>query len=146
MRTVSKLTDQSRARLRLDVSRRAFALMTVLAAKPGAISDPMPVAKGRVSSVLIYKVMGKMFAIVSLRGAESVILKCDPNLAHALRQQFTGVGHRSHLDKRFWICVTLDADVPTKEVRRLVKHSYDLVCSCLTGKQKAELAALPRLK
>jgi predicted DNA-binding protein (MmcQ/YjbR family) len=50
------------------------------------------------------------------------------------------------LDKRFWICVTLDADVPTKEVRRLGKHSYDLVCSGLTGKQKAELAALPRSK
>jgi predicted DNA-binding protein (MmcQ/YjbR family) len=120
--------------------------MAVLAAKPGAASNPMPAARARVPSVLIYKVMGKMFAIVTLRGVESVILKCDPNLAHALRQQYTGVGHRSHLDKRFWICVTLDADVPAKEVRRLAAHSYELVCSGLTGKQRAELAALPRSK
>ena len=137
---------KARARLRLDVSRRASALMAILAAKLGAVSNPMPAAKARAPSVLIYKVMSKMFAIVSLRGVESVILKCDPNLAHALRQQYTGVGHRSHLDKRFWICVTLGADVPAKEVRRLVAHSYDLVCSGLTGKQRAELAALSRSK
>ncbi len=137
---------KTQARPQLDVSRRASALLAILAAKPGAVSNPMPVPRGRASSVLIYKVMGKMFAIVSLRGAESVILKCEPNLAHVLKQQYTGVGHRSHLDKRFWICVTLDADVPSKEIRRLVGHSYDLVCSGLTGKQKAGLAALPRPK
>jgi predicted DNA-binding protein (MmcQ/YjbR family) len=133
---------KARARPPLDVSRRASALMAVLAAKPGAVANAMPAPKGRDTGVLIYKVMGKMFAIVSLRNDESVILKCDPNLAHALRRQYKGVGHRSHLDKRFWICVTLDADVPAKEVRRLVEHSYDLVCSGLTRKQKAELAAL----
>ncbi len=136
----------ARTRPQSAVSRRASALMAVLASKPGAVSNPMPVPRGRASSVLIYKVMGKMFAIVSLRGPESVILKCDPNLADALKQQYTGVGHRSHLDKRFWICVTLAADVPAKEVRRLVAHSYDLVCSGLTGKQKAGLAMLPRPK
>jgi predicted DNA-binding protein (MmcQ/YjbR family) len=57
-----------------------------------------------------------------------------------LREQCTGVGHCSHLDRRFWISV--DADVPAKEVKRLAAHSYELVCAKLTRKQKAELAAL----
>jgi predicted DNA-binding protein (MmcQ/YjbR family) len=48
--------------------------------------------------------------------------------------------YRSHLDRRYWISVTLDADVRSKEVKRLVSQSYDLVCAKLTAKQKAELA------
>jgi predicted DNA-binding protein (MmcQ/YjbR family) len=90
---------------------------------------------------LIHKVKGRMFAIQSLR-QEYVILKCDPTLVPVLRRQYKGVGHRSHLDRRFWIAVELDADVPGKEVRRMVDHSYGLVCAGLTRKQQAELAAL----
>ncbi len=97
-------------------------------------------------SVLIYKVMGKMFAILSVRGIENVILKCDPNLAQALKEQYSGVGHRSHLDRRYWISVNLDADVPADEIEQLVGHSYELVCAGLTRKQKTELAVLSRGK
>jgi predicted DNA-binding protein (MmcQ/YjbR family) len=116
--------------------------MGKLDAMPGAVSKPMSAPIASTPSVLIYKVMGKMFAILSIRRIENVILKCDPNLAHVLREQYTGVGHRSHLDRRYWISVNLDADVPADEVERLVEHSYGLVCSNLTRKQKAELAAL----
>lgn len=115
--------------------------MAILESKPGAEANPMSAPRATSPNVLIYKVMGKIFAILSVRGIENVILKCDPNLAHALREQYEGVGHRSHLDKRFWISVNLDADVPADEVERLVGHSYELVCSGLTRKQKAELAA-----
>ena len=114
------------------------ALQAALDARPGATGAPLPSAKG----VVIYKVMGKMFAILSLRGDPYVILKSDPHLAEILRQQYAGVGHRSHLDRRFWISVTLDADVPPDEIERLVAQSYDLVRAKLTAKQKAELAAL----
>lgn len=92
-------------------------------------------------NILIYKVMGKVFAILSIRGIENVILKCDPHLAEIMRGKYAGIGHRSHLDRRHWISVSLDADVPAKEVERLAAHSYDLVRSGLTRKQKAELAA-----
>jgi predicted DNA-binding protein (MmcQ/YjbR family) len=112
--------------------------------------EALPAAEGREFSPrkdgpalsLIYKVMGKMFAILSVRGVEDVILKCDPMLATALRKEYEGVGHRSHLDQRFWISVRLDADVPMKECKRLVLLSYELVCDGLTAKQKAELARL----
>ena len=102
----------------------------------------MTASTGTAPLVLIFKVMGKMFAILSVRGAENVILKCDPHLAETLREQYAGVGHRSHLDRRFWISVDLDADVAAEEIERLAAHSYDLVCANLTRKQKAELAAL----
>ena len=115
-------------------------LTACLKAKPGAVGDVLTSARG----VTLYKVMGKMFAIVTDHRIENVILKCDPHLAEILRQQYAGVGHRSHLDRRFWIAIDLRADVPMAEVERLVGGSYELVSAGLTKKQKAELAALAR--
>jgi predicted DNA-binding protein (MmcQ/YjbR family) len=83
-----------------------------------------------------------MFAVLETRRVQVVILKCDPHLADILRQQYAGVGHRSHLDRRFWISVSLDADVPVPEIEHLAAHSYELVCAKLTRKQKAELQAI----
>ena len=117
---------------------RTTALRTALEAMPGAVCGSLPSAPG----VTLYKVMGKMFAILEVRKVQVVILKCDPHLAETMREQYTGIGHRSHLDRRFWIAVSLDADVPVEEIVRLAGHSYDLVRDKLTRKQKAELAAL----
>jgi len=83
-----------------------------------------------------------MFAILSIRGIENVILKCDSHLAEMLREKYTGLGHRSHLDRRHWISVSLDADVPKREIERLAAHSYERVAAGLTRKQKGELKSL----
>ena len=119
------------------MSPRIAALRAVLEAKPGAVGEVLASARG----VTLYKVMGKMFAILTDHKIENVILKCDPHLAEILREQYVGVGHRSHLDRRFWIAVDLQADVPMAEVERLAGASYDLVCAGLTKKQKTALAA-----
>jgi len=124
------------------LTRRTAALKAHLDAFAGAVGEPYAPARAATPLILMYKVMGKMFAILSVRGEEYVIFKCDPHLAEILREKYEGVGHRSHLDKRFWISVSLDADVPAAEVKRLAKSSYDLVCASLTKKQKADLAAL----
>jgi predicted DNA-binding protein (MmcQ/YjbR family) len=124
------------------LSKRTANVKAWIEAKPGAEGRAFAPGKNSAPLVVIYKVMGKVFAILSVRGVEDVILKCDPLLASALRQDYTGIGHRSHLDRRFWISVRLDADVPMKEVRRLISLSYELVCAGLTAKQKTELARL----
>lgn len=121
---------------------RTEALKTVLEAMPGAVGEPMTAARGSTPLVILFKVIGKMFAILSVRGTENVILKCDPHLAEVLREQYAGVGHRSHLDRRFWIAVDLDADVPAEEIERLVAGSYALVRAGLTKKQRAALERL----
>lgn len=124
-----------------DLPKRTAALIALLRAMPGAEGAPMATARSAKPLVMIFKLMGKMFAIVSLRGDENVILKCDPTLAEMLRAKYAGVGHRSHLDRRFWISVALGADVPMKEVRRLCAHAYDQVRAGLSKKQQAALAA-----
>ena len=118
--------------------------MDALAAKAGAAVRPVEAPRAATPHAQIYDVMGKMFAIVSLRTPEYVIVKCDPNLAQMFRERYAGVGHRSHLPKRHWIAVTLDADVPLPEIKRLAEHSYKLVCAGLSAKQRAELDKPPR--
>lgn len=108
-----------------------------LEAKPGAVGEPLPSAPG----VVLYKIMGKMFAILEIRRVEAVVLKCDPLLVDILKAQYAGVGHRGHLDRRFWISIDLDADVPAEEIERLIAQSYELVTAKLTRKQRAELSA-----
>jgi predicted DNA-binding protein (MmcQ/YjbR family) len=126
----------------MDLADRTAALKAILDALPGAAAQPMAAARGTTPLVLIYKIMGKMFAILSVRTDEFVILKCDPYRVEILREAYAGVGHRSHLDPRFWISVDLTSDVPFDEVGALSVASYELVCAGLTRKQKAELAAL----
>ena len=125
----------------MTLGEATVALKAILDGKPGAVAEPMAAARGSTPIVLIYKVMGKMFAILEVAKTTGVILKIDPHLMAVLKDQYAGVGHRSHLDRRFWLHVNFDADVPTDEIVRLVGHSYDQVCAGLTKKQRAELAA-----
>lgn len=128
----------------MDLTPKTKSLKKLLDAMPGAVAHPYLPPRATEPLILMYKVMGKVFAILSVRREEFVIVKCEPVLAEILREQYTGVGHRSHLDKRFWISINLDADVPLKEAKSLAKSSYALVCESLTRKQKAELEARSR--
>jgi predicted DNA-binding protein (MmcQ/YjbR family) len=127
----------------LELGESTAALKAILDAMPGA--DPLARSAPRSTKgplALDYRVMGKTYAILSVRGEAIVVLKCDPHLAEVLRETYAGVGHRTHLDPRHWIAVWLEKDVPAEEVERLAAQSYDLVSAGLTKKQRAELAAL----
>ena len=128
--------------LGVKLGKRRARVKACIEAKPGVEGRAFAPGKSSPPLVLIYKVLGKTFAILSVRGVEDVIVKCEPDLVSALRATYAGIGHRSHLDRRFWISVRLDADVPPSEVLRLVSLSYDLVCARLTAKQRAELATM----
>ena len=130
------------SRAGIGPSARTQALKAFLEKRPGAAAVPVSPPKGGAPLSLMFKIMGKMFAVLALRGQEFVVLKCDPHVAEMLRAQYKGVGHRTHLDPRHWIAIDLDADVSKKEIERLAIQSYDLVSASLTRKQQAELAAL----
>jgi predicted DNA-binding protein (MmcQ/YjbR family) len=126
----------------VDLNERIAAMRAMLDAMPAATATPVMAARGASPVALMYKIMGKLFAILPMRGGAYVIVKCDPHLVEVLREQYAGIGHRSHLDRRYWISVELDQDVPYEEAERLVAQSYDLIRAGLTRKQRAELEAL----
>tara|TARA_R110002033_G_scaffold91250_1_gene140929 strand:- start:59 stop:427 length:369 start_codon:yes stop_codon:yes gene_type:complete len=93
---------------------------------------------------LVFKVMDKMFALSSLdkweKGEETINLKCDPEKAMELRQEFEGINPGFHMNKRLWNTVTINnADVSDDLLRKLINHSYELVIEGLTKKVQKEL-------
>jgi predicted DNA-binding protein (MmcQ/YjbR family) len=122
-------------------SQRTIAVKAILDSKPGAVAEPFSAPRALSPSALLYKVKGKIFAILSQKNGDYVIVKCDPHQVDLLKAQYAGIGHRSHLDRRFWICIELDADVPPAEVTRLVNQSYDVICASFPRKQQGGLIA-----
>ena len=111
-------------------------VMATCGTKPGSVED-YPFG----DEVAVFKVAGRMFALVSLGSAPpgSVSLKCDPGLAVDLRGRYPAITPGYHLNKRHWNTVTLDGSVPDDEVLELVDHSYDLVLAGLTRAQRGNL-------
>lgn len=94
------------------------------------------------SVTLVFKVMGKMFALCGLNHVPlRVNLKCDPDRALQLREEHDGIIEGWHMSKKHWNTIYLDRISP-KLVAELIDHSYDLVVSKFTKKLRAELDAL----
>ena len=106
-----------------------------------AVTEEFPFDK----DTLVFKVLGKMFALSSLKGWEagiaSVNLKCDPERAVQLREEHEEIIEGWHMSKIHWNTIYIDRLNP-KLTKELIDHSYDLVVSKFTKKLKAELDAL----
>jgi predicted DNA-binding protein (MmcQ/YjbR family) len=90
--------------------------------------------------VAVFKVGGKMFALVNLDGPDGFVnLKCDPELALELRDRLPAVRPGYHADKRHWNTVDLDVALDRDELLEMIDHSYELVVSGLTKKARAVL-------
>ena len=92
---------------------------------------------------LVFKVMGKMFSLCALERLPSQVnLKCDPERAIELREEFDGnIIPGYHMSKVHWNTLLLDS-LPPKLITELIDHSYDLVITKFTKKLKAEYDAL----
>ncbi len=88
---------------------------------------------------LVFKVMGKMFALTDLNTFESVNLKCDPERAVMLREEHEGITPGYHMSKVHWNTVTTDGSVKDALIRKLLDHSYVLVVASLPKKLQAVL-------
>jgi predicted DNA-binding protein (MmcQ/YjbR family) len=88
----------------------------------------------------VFKVAGKMFALSQL-GADSfrVSLKCEPELAEALREAYPAVIPGYHLNKRHWNTVIIDGSLPDQTIREMIEDSYDLVVGKLPPARRRAL-------
>ena len=88
---------------------------------------------------LVYKVGGKIFALFDVDNFGGVNLKCDPERAVELREQYAGIRPGWHANKVHWNTVEPESDVEAGLFWDLLKHSYDLVAASLSKKLRAEL-------
>ena len=92
---------------------------------------------------LVFRVMGKIFVFTNEAALpERVTLKCEPDLALQLRDQFQGFEPGYHTNKRHWNIVYLEADVPADEIESMIDHSYERVVQSLKRSDRLALAEL----
>lgn len=105
--------------------------------KPG-VTEEFPFGE----QTIVFKVMGKMFSLTGVENFTSINLKCDPELALELREQFHSIKPGFHMNKKHWNTVENEGDVTDKKIVELTDLSYDLVVKGLTKKLKEELKTL----
>ena len=78
-------------------------------------------------TTLVYKVGGRMFAMVSLERPDHFAVKCDPERAIILRDRYPQITAGWHLNKRHWNDVRFEGRLGDEALRGEIRHSYMLV-------------------
>ena len=87
---------------------------------------------------LVYKVMGKIFALTSLESdIFRVSLKCDSTKAIELRDEFSYIVSAYHMNKTHWNTINCNL-APTNQVKELIDHSFDLIITGFSKKIKTD--------
>ena len=90
--------------------------------------------------VLVYKLAGKMFATLGFEDEVGRMnLKCDPDRALELRDEYEAIIPGYHMNKKHWNTLILDGSLPPKLAGELIDHSYDLVVKGMPKKLREEL-------
>ena len=89
---------------------------------------------------LVFKVANKMFALSGLEHQPSTVnLKCNPERAIELRDEFSDIIPGFHMSKKHWNTITIEGDISNILILELIDHSYELVVKGLTKKLQKEL-------
>lgn len=88
---------------------------------------------------LVFKVADKMFALTSLNKQPTTVnLKCDPEIALQLREEYSDIIEGYHMSKKHWNTVSIEGNLPNKLIKTLIDDSYNLVVKGLAKKLQKE--------
>jgi len=90
---------------------------------------------------LVFKVCGKIFALLSLDDSTWLNLKCEPSKAIELREQYSAIRPGYHMNKKHWNTVVLDGSLSSSFICDLIVHSYEQVILKLPKKKKDTIFA-----
>jgi predicted DNA-binding protein (MmcQ/YjbR family) len=86
---------------------------------------------------LVFKVMAKIFLLASLESIPLQInLKCDPEKAVELREEYDAVQPGYHMNKKHWNTIIIDGSISSGKISEWIDESYSLVAA---GLKKSEL-------
>ena len=92
------------------------------------------------NETMVYKVMGKVFALTSLESTPfSINLKCDPERALQLREEHDCVLPGYHMNKNHWNTISVIGSIADDLILEWTDDSYELVVRSLPKKLKEEL-------
>lgn len=100
-----------------------------------AVTESFPFGE----DTLVFKVGGKIFLLTGLAAGNSFNVKCDPERAIELREQYHEVQPGYHMNKRWWNTVYTDGRLTDKQLYEMIDHSYQLVVNRLPKKNREEI-------
>lgn len=110
-------------------------IRTYCLSKP-AVTESFPFDE----ETLVFKAGRKMFALLSLESVPLRInLKCNPQKAEILREQFPQITPGYHMNKKHWNTILIDGILSPDFIKEQIGHSYTLIINSLTKKERGEL-------
>ena len=88
---------------------------------------------------LVFKVAEKMFCLVNLTPPWSINLKCNPEKAIELREEYEEIIPGFHMNKKHWNTDDLHGTLKNLLIEELIDDSYSLVLAGLTKKVRESL-------
>jgi|SRR6185437_10128894 len=80
------------------------------------------------NETLVFKVNKKVFCLMGLENIPLQFnVKCNPELAIELREQYPAVTPGYHMNKKHWNTIIVDGSLPAKLIKEFIDQSYDLV-------------------
>lgn len=92
------------------------------------------------NQTIVWKVAGKMFCLANINSFISLNLKCNPDKAKELREEYPQITPGYHMNKTLWNTVLLDG-LSEKFIFELIDHSYEEVVQKLPKKIKEQIKA-----
>lgn len=91
-------------------------------------------------STLVFKVAGKMFALISLDSSPlRITLKSNPEDAIQLRAEWPAILPGYHMNKKHWNTVIIDGSLSSEFIIGLIDQSHSLVVSTLPKKIQKQI-------
>ncbi len=91
-------------------------------------------------TTLVFKVAGKIFLIADITTQPLQFnVKCDPEKALELREQYTCVLPGYHMNKKHWNTIICEGQVGDKLLKQWIDDSYRLIVSGVSRKLREEL-------
>lgn len=85
---------------------------------------------------LVFKVMGKIFLLIGLENPDRFNVKCDPEWAVSLREEYEEVQPGYHMNKTHWNTVFMNGRLSNIQLKQMIDHSYELIVTSLSKKQQ----------
>ena len=89
--------------------------------------------------LLTFRVCNKIFACIAMSNPELAVMKCDPERALELRDQYSAIEGAFHWNKKFWNQIHFNSDCGDKLILELINHSYQEVVKKLPKKEREAL-------
>lgn len=87
------------------------------------VTEDMPFGE----DFLVFRIYGKIFALTDMNSIPSYVnLKCDPEKALELREEYAEITAGYHMNKKHWNTLQIEK-LPKGLVQELIRHSYDEV-------------------